>query len=103
MLQEGPKFIPFNLPSTVVAFNDLLTSSATRRKRSSDRGQPYLIPLLVLKNGEAEPLSKMAKEAELIQLNTQITKAWLNPRCMRISLRYSLLNLSKAGLEAFKV
>jgi hypothetical protein len=76
MLQDGPKFIPLRLLVVEVAFNDLLRPSTTKRKRSGDRGHPFLIPCSYLKKGDVDPFRRMDKGCKLIQLRTHMTKAW---------------------------
>jgi hypothetical protein len=61
-------------PVLVASLRDLLRPSTTMRNNRGERGQPYLIPLLDLKKGEATPLIRIAKDIELMQLITQVTK-----------------------------
>jgi hypothetical protein len=47
---------------------------STSKKRSDDRGNPYLSPLSALKKGEVAPFMRIVKETKEMQLMTQLRK-----------------------------
>jgi hypothetical protein len=53
-------------PLVVVSIRDLLSPYSTRRKRSGDRGNPYLIPLSNLKKEDVAPFISISKETKMI-------------------------------------
>jgi hypothetical protein len=57
----------------------LLTPSVVKRKSSSDRGQPYLNPLVREKKHEAKPFINTTKETEVKHPIIQFTVCNLKP------------------------
>jgi hypothetical protein len=58
-------------------------------KRSGESGNPYLIPLPLLKKSVASPLMRTTKEEEVIHDMIQLAKCNPNPIFRRINLRRS--------------
>jgi hypothetical protein len=74
--------MPLKFPADFASIKKRLRHSATKRKRSGDRGHPCLTPLSSLKNEEVEPLIKMEKETEDRHPIIQFVKATPKPRCI---------------------
>lgn len=91
--------IPLKESFVVVSLSSLLNPYTTRRKRKQERGHSWWIPLSELKNGESDPLVKIAKVKKQVHAITQATKCRLNPKWMRMSRRKRKLNLLK-GLDS---
>jgi hypothetical protein len=69
--------------------------SNTNIKRSGESGHPCLIPCSSLKKGEVYPFIRISKEVVEMQFITHVTKEWEKPGCIKNSLIYSQLTLSK--------
>jgi len=72
--------IPKSSPELLLCERALLSPSATRRKRSGDKGKPYLSPLPGVKKGEAEPFIRTAKDAEVRQLIIHVMNDTSKPK-----------------------
>jgi hypothetical protein len=74
----------------------LLKPSATKRKRSGERGKPCHRPLSEMKKGEAAPFIRITKENKEIHAIIHLMKGTSNPKCVSSSLIKDQFTRSKS-------
>jgi len=88
--------IPAKRPLYLPRFKAKLNPSITRIKRSDDRGQPCLSPLLLRNNSDGSPLTRTTKVADIMRPIIQLVMGNPNPHWRRTSLMKSQFTQSHA-------
>jgi hypothetical protein len=88
--------MPLKVPASFASIKKQLRHSATKRKRSGDKGKPCITPCSTVKKEEATPLINIEKDIEVKQAIVQFVKATPKSKCISNIRIYSQFTLSKA-------